>query len=131
MAINRTLEYGANFAKGVVYFDFSFAPNGAGQPLTTSFRGDGIASVTHVGGTNAYVVTLKDSIRYAIAKSVDLTDPAGVGRYASVGDVANEGTAVAATFTVYTWTNAGAALNDVATGRIACQGALKNSGIGS
>jgi hypothetical protein len=90
---------------------FRLLLNGASNP-TLEYGSNWIASVTHAGGGNTFVVTLKDNIFAVIDSGVNLRDDAPNGRYATVGSFTNEASASPLTFTLATWVAGGGVLND-------------------
>lgn len=131
---DRNLDHGFNFAKGLVYIDFSYAANNTSNPLTSTWRGaaDAIASVTR-SGVGIHLVTLKDKWRYVVAKTVDLEDlnASDDGAYATVGAVQNEGSSTTApSFNVYTRAAAGTKTDYASPRRVSIQMVLKNSTVG-
>jgi len=121
-------------SQGLVYLEFSFLANGASDPVTTSFRGGGVATVSHAA-TGRYLVTLQDGYRYVSSKAVDLEDlgtGSDDGAYATIGPVANEGSGhtTALTFNVYTRAAAGTK-TDYSARRVSLCLVLKNSGNGT
>ena len=114
---NRTLYPAQNYGSSRVYAEIRFTAPGAGTSVPASSV-DGaniVASIAHVAGTNKLTITLKDTFRRAIYANANVLEGAvGDGQWASVGNVANEGTATPIAFDVYTWSAAGAAANDSA-----------------
>lgn len=130
---DRNLDSGHNFAKGMVYLDFSFLTNNTSNPLTSTFRGgaDAVASVVY-SAVGILIVTLKDKWRYVAAKTADLEDlnSSDDGAYASVGAVQNEGSSTTApSFKIYTRAAAGTK-TDFTNRRVTISLALKNSTVG-
>ena len=93
---------------------------GAGNP-TIDYGSNWIASVTHAGGGNAVVVTLKDNIFDVIDCSTNWRDPGGgsAGQYSTIGSITNEqsSTSQALTFTLRFFVAGGGASNDP-TGKV-------------
>lgn len=134
----RNLENGTNYGKGVVWLEFSFATNGASNPVITGASstlrgavggGVDIVSITYAA-TGKYTIVTKDPYRYVQAKSCDLEDIASPdGAYASIGAVSGEGSTSGLTVQVATF-NAGGTLTQYTTRRISVFLALKNSTVG-
>lgn len=130
---DRNLESGRNFAKGLVFLDFSFLANGVSSPVTTSFRGgaEAVATVTRES-TGQYLVTMRDKWRYCAAVSADMTDlhAADDGAYATAGAPQNEGSStLPVSFRVYTRT-AGGVKTDYTGRRVNVKVVFKNSTVG-
>jgi len=135
---DRNLDSGRNFAKGVVYLDFSFLTNGASNPTAASMRGavmattggGEIASIVYAA-TGKYTVTLRDKYRYLITKYCDLEDISTPdGAYASIGNVTNEGSSTTPpSFVVATWSG-GAVATQYTGRRLSVSLVLKNSTVG-
>lgn len=129
---SRNLDHGFNFAKGLVYLDFSFATNNTSNPLTSSFRGgvDGVQSVTY-SAVGILIFTIKDRFRYVVSKTVELDDlnSSDDGAYASSGAVQNEGTATQMNFKLYTRAAAGTK-TDYTGRRVNVSLVLKDSTVG-
>lgn len=107
-------NFGArSLGSGRVYAEFTFTAPGAGTSvaLTGIDGSDIVASISHTGGTAILGVTLNKKYNKIVdaQASVIATD----GKRATIGSIANEGSAsLAPTFNIYTWTAAGAASND-------------------
>lgn len=131
--MNRSLYPSQQCGVGIVNLDFSFATNGASNPLSSTFRGavEMIQSVTYVA-TGKYTILLKDKYRYVVAGSADLEDIASPdGAFASLGSAsATEGSAGPISIVVSTFT-AGGVLTAYSTRRVRMSLVLKNSGVGS
>ena len=127
---NRTFSPPAgNYTTGVVRLDFSFTANGASDPATTTFRGEGVASVVH-SATGKYTVTLSDGFRYVISAMATLEDTgSGDGAAATVGTISNEGSSSAISLLVFT-NAADGTKTDYSSRRVSLQLALKNSSVG-
>lgn len=135
--MDRNLESARNFAKGLVYLDFSFLTNGAADPLKSTWRGggiDGIASVVHAA-TGRYTITMKDKCRYIVGKTPNLEDlvsGSDDGAYASDGPVSNEGSStLAPSFDVFTRAGATTTKTDYTGRRCFVSICIKNSTVGT
>lgn len=113
---NRTFYKPESYGSSRVYAEVRILLAGAATsvPLANVDGCDLIASIAHVGGTNKWVVTCKDSFNKVVAHAADLVESVagGSGDYATAGNVTNEGTAAPITFAIYTWNAAGTAQND-------------------
>jgi hypothetical protein len=69
---------------------------------------------------------MKDSWNKVIFKSADLDDTLNDGGYATVGNVTNEGTSTALTFTIYVRAAAGTVADPAAARRIGVSLSLRN-----
>lgn len=120
--------------QGVVAVVCSFNANGTSNPVSTSFRGDGISTVVR-DGVGEFTVTLKTghSYRYVISKFSaleDLAEGSSDGAGSTVGPVSNEGSGTAISFKVYTRT-AGGVLTDYTARRLSLMLVMKNSTAGT
>lgn len=108
----------ANIAKtsGINTPMLQYQIKGGGTAAPTIVYGaNWISTATHAAGTNAIVVTLKDNINAFISATSDQQDTtAGIGAYATIGNVANAGTTTPLAFTIFTWAAAGSTLIDSA-----------------
>jgi hypothetical protein len=134
MAARSWYEDAQETSQGLVYLEFSFLTNGASDPAVTSFRGGGVATVTH-GATGRYVVTLSDGYRYVTSRAPDMEDlgtGSDDGAYATIGPIANEGSGAttALSFNLYTRSAAGNK-TDFSARRCGFTLALKQSGNGT
>lgn len=130
---DRNLESGKNFAKGLVYLDFSFLANGASNPVASAFRGgrEAVASVVRES-TGQYLVTLVDKYRYVVHHDAGLTDlnASDDGAYATAGAAQNEGSStLPVSFRIYTRAAAGTK-TDYTGRRVILRMCLKNSTVG-
>lgn len=115
--MNRTGFPSKQCQPGVRDLYFVFQTNGAGAPATANFSGakSFIASVTHTGASNDYVVTLSDPAQEVLYASAELesTD----GHYLLLKQVANEASGTAnPAITFLCFAAGGAAANDFTAG---------------
>jgi hypothetical protein len=113
--MQRTLYPANSFGTGRVYAEAKIQLGGAGAPTILSGK-NWIAKATHSGGTNVVAVTLTDPYPEVVAHSVDERDDAGAGTYATIGNIANEGSIaippLPITFNIRTFNSGGTASND-------------------
>ena len=107
--MNRTTYPSQNLGLGRVYVEFSFTTNNTATPLTSTIDGIPTSFVASFNrtGVGVIVVTLTDSFNKCITATADLDDTANDGAYATVGNIANEGTSSGLTFTIRTRAAAG------------------------
>lgn len=116
--MNRT-GYGPpkTSSPGVRDIYFIFQTNGASNPATTAFSGakSFIASVTHTGGGQNYVLTLADPLVQVLYADAMLIDTAGASLTCSAitGEAGTTGPVV----TFLCWAANGAASNDYTAGK--------------
>lgn len=121
--------------QGVVIFAASFNANNTSNPLSSSFRGDGVSTVVR-DGVGEFTVTLKPghTYRYVLSKHADLEDLAEAGppdgSYANLGPVSNEASGTALTFKLYTFVKGGT-LTDFTSRRVSFTLFCKNSSAGT
>lgn len=123
--MNRTLYPSQSAGPGRVYMEFELLGAGAAA-LTLSTDAANVVSGVTRSGVGIYVVTLKDSFNRCVFKAVDMDDTANDGAYATVSNVANEGTATPMTFTIRTRTAGGTAAEAAASRRIGVALVLRN-----
>ena len=112
---NRAKYTAQSFGIGREYMEFQLKLNGSAAPTVTE-GAEIVASVTHAGGGNIVVVTLKDSFPKVVAHAVDIRDDSANGSYATIGTITGENSATVPTapikFNINTWQASGAAAND-------------------
>jgi len=99
---NRTWYPSMSYGSSRVYLDFFFLTNNTSTPLLSTLDGAGIDTVASFNRTGAgiIVVTLKDPFTKVIRAGAELDDTANDGAYATVGNIANEGTNSGIAFTI-------------------------------
>lgn len=122
---NRTFYPSFSGGQNRVYLDFELLGAGA-APLTKSTDASNwVASISR-SGVGIYVVTMKDSWKKVVFKAAEPDDTANDGSYATVSDVANEGTSTPLQFTIRTRSAAGAAADLAASRKLGVCLILRN-----
>lgn len=100
---NRTFYPSQSYGSSRVYAEFFLLGNGASAPAYASVDGSDIVSPTVAitrSSQGVYVVTLKDNFNKVVFASAEMDDTAADGAYATIGNIANEGTATPLALTV-------------------------------
>jgi hypothetical protein len=124
-------------SSGVVYLNFQFECNTASNPVTTTFKGDGIlpqGTLVHTA-TGKYTLTLDAgyTCRYVIHKLAELEDAAtDDGAYATIAaPTQGEGDGKALVFLLYTRAASGTKTDYAAHRKVTVQLVLKCSQAGA
>lgn len=112
---NRAKYPAQSYGIGRVYMEFSLQLNGASGPTVIEGK-EVVAGVTHSGGTNITVVTLKDSFQKLVAHAVDFRDDSNNGNYFTIGSITGEASSTVPTapivFNINSFNAGGTQLNN-------------------